>query len=453
MTDAPLFRPGWRPYLILGAALVILIIYAYPGQMTRDSFDHLIEAREGVYTDGHPPAIDAIWRKVDWAIAGPFGMLLLQSVTFLAGLFVVLRRILTPVRAAWLASALFLFPPVMLPFAVIWKDCLMAGCLMLAIAGMSSEHRAARLWALVAVFVATAVRYNAIGATLPIVILLFQWTPGWPWIKRYALATTAWLGVTFAAFGANSAITDAQMHIWHSSLAVFDIVGTLAYVDEDLPDSELAATLAGTDVRVTSNYHAHMRRLYDPRDFLPIVNDETQPLWRLPIRGTMPAPQSTRDAITRTWKDVITSHPGAYLKHRLAVLAEVLSLTQARPPGVVIPRDLPEPFPATARALGLPTGSSVVQYKAATVMRWIWRTIPIFSPWIYLVIALVLLSLTRRQRDVFVILLSGIMLEATLLFLAASPDYRYSHWMIVSTCVAAVILTARRIRIGDATPR
>jgi hypothetical protein len=47
-------------------------------------------------------------------------------------------------------------------------------------------------------------------------------------------------------------------------------------------------------------------------------------------------------------------------------------------------------------------------------------------------------------------LLSGLGYELSFTLLTASPDFRYSHWMIVSTCVAAVLLFVRRWRAGVA---
>ena len=63
---------------------------------------------------------------------------------------------------------------------------------------------------------------------------------------------------------------------------------------------------------------------------------------------------------------------------------------------------------------------------------------------------LVLLPLARRNRAVLATILSGLVFESSLLFLAASPDYRYSHWMIVCTLIAVVELTARRMRTPEA---
>ena len=432
------------PLAILGIGLAVFLVYGFPGQMTQDSFDHLREMRTGVYSDSHPPALNLIWKVLDYVIAGQFGMLLLQGTTFLAGLYFIFRRVFAPRRAAWIAVGVFVFPPVMMPMVVIWKDCVMAGFLALGVAGLRSERRGRRLWGLVAMFGAMAVRYNALGATLPLVVLLFEWRPGMHWLRRYALSTAAWLATTFGAFGLNAAITDHEMHYWHSSLALYDIVGTLAHLDEDLPDAELRELLAGTDLLIQQDIHAAARKNYSTRDFFPIVNSETHTMWNVPINGYVPAPEAQRDAIARAWWDTITRYPGAYARHRLAVTAEVIGLGDAPAAGAITKREFR--WPGFANEMGLGTGWSKLQRKLTKWMRALWRNTPIFVPYVYLFAALILLPLALRQRDVLAILLSGLAMEGTLVLLAHSNDYRYSHWMVITTIAGAIILGARRYR-------
>src|SRR5207244_1401021 len=69
-----------------------------------------------------------------------------------------------------------------------------------------------------------------------------------------------------------------------------------------------------------------------------------------------------------------------------------------------------------------------------------------FVPWVYVVITLLLLALAWRQRDVVAVLLSGLGMEATLLPLVHSRDYRYSHWMVITTMVGCIVVIARRYR-------
>jgi hypothetical protein len=431
------------PWAVLLTAWLVLILYAYPGLMTQDSFDHLSEARAGKYTDWHPPVISVIWRCVDWVIAGPFGMLVLQSGAFLLGLYVTLRRTLAPRSAAWAAGLVFVVPPVMLPFAVIWKDCMMAGLLMLGLAAMPAQRRWVRVAGLLALGGATAVRYNAFGATFPVVLMMFEWRAGLHWLKRYAIAAAAWLAITVGAFAINIALTDYQMHPWQSSLALYDIVGTYAHVDEDVPDDELREVLHGTEVLTKDHIHAHMRKIYTPRDFLPIINHPTDAMWAVPIWGTTAPPQSQRDAISRAFVDVVTSHPLAYAEHRLDVMTDVLSFRSSRPAAAVTRREYRRT--ELADAVGATKTWSKLQHKLTVAVSWLYKATPIFVPWIYLIVSVILLPLARRRREVLATLASGLVFESSLLFLAASPDYRYSHWMVICTLIAVIELTARRM--------
>jgi hypothetical protein len=324
----------------------------------------------------------------------------------------------------------------------------MAGLLVTGIAGLMSSRRWARLAGLAAMLGAAAFRYNAFGATLPLVVLMFEWRPGMRWLPRYALSTAAWLATTLAAFGINGSLTDKPMHYWHSSLAVFDIAGTLAGVDGVLPDSELREELAGTQLLVDHDIHAALRAAYTPRDFFPLLTDPARRLWRLPIDGYEPAPEAQRDAIERAFTHVVASYPWAYVRHRFAVMREVLDLRMTLAMGAVAPRELK--YPDAAAALGLTVRWSGSQLALTRAMHWLSRHTPLFVPWIYLALTLVMLPLAWRQRDVLAMLLSGVVMEASLLPLAHTRDYRYSHWLAITTIVSCIVLVARRHRAARA---
>jgi hypothetical protein len=432
-----------RPRSILLAGWVFVLVYAYPGQMTIDTYDHLSEARAGVYTDSHPPLLNWIWKLTEYLIAAPFGVLLLQTATFLGGLYLLMRRVFPPRRAAWLATAVFVFPPVMLPMTAVWKDSLMAGFLVLGFALILEDRRRWKLLGLGAILLGTGTRYNAFAAAAPLVVFAFEVTP-LPWLKRYALAVVAWFAVTAAAFTANSALTDRQMHYWHSSLAVFDIVGTLAHVDAELPDARLEQLFAGTELQVHASIHGRIRALYNPRDFMPIVTSDTQLMWNMPVYGQESGPEPQRDAIERAWREVVTTYPAEYLAYRAEVMAEVLSLTRARPAGVVPKRE--QKYKEFGLSQRVPMGFSRLQRHMSNVMSSIWYGVPIFSPWMYVVLAVILLPLSRGSRDAFALLASGLLVEASLYFLAPSPDYRYSHWLVVCVWIALILIVTRRSR-------
>jgi 4-amino-4-deoxy-L-arabinose transferase-like glycosyltransferase len=434
------------PLAVVALGCIVVVVYAYPGQMTQDSYDHLRETRDGIWTDAHPPLLNLMWRIADFVVAGPFAMLAFQVVLFAAGLYLVFRRTFSPRRAAWATTGLFLFPPVIVVLPVICKDAPMAGFLLLGAALLHGERRWVRIGGLVALAAATALRYNAFAATFPLILVGFEWAPGLPWLRRHAIATAAWLATTFAAFAFNAAITDQKVHFWLSSLAVFDIVGTLAFVDEDLPDPELERLFAGTDIRIHHEIHGAIRRIYRPANYMQIiVSEDKQPiLWELPINGYVPAPQPQRDALERAFTEVITEHPAAYLKHRFTLMSKALWLGSRRPAGTIVSRKIH--LPEYHVQLGLGTGWSRLQLMMTRWLTTVWKVIPIFLPWTYAAAALLLLPLARRHRDMLALLLSGLGLELSLLPFAATADYRYSHWMVVCTCAAVIALAARRAR-------
>jgi hypothetical protein len=91
-----------------------------------------------------------------------------------------------------------------------------------------------------------------------------------------------------------------------------------------------------------------------------------------------------------------------------------------------------------------------------------WRAIvravavtPLFRPWLYLLLALALIYIARNQRVLRALVLSGVVYEATLIFVGSSSMYRYSHWLITSATIAGVtLLVSRRAawRRSDTAP-
>src|SRR5687767_4566563 len=240
------------PFAILAIGWFVFVMLAYPGHMTKDSWDQLSHARSGWSMDEHPPLMQAIAWVTDRLVAGPIGMVMLQSLLFLAGTYLLLRRAMSARVAAIAACVVLLFPPVIAVLVVMWKDSLMAGALMLAAPLILAPNRSTRLVGLALALVGGGVRFNGLAATFGIVVLLFEWLPpkGTKWrqrLRRYGLAFGVWALITAASFVVNAMITDREMHYAHTML-VDDIVGTLAFESNDRSDEELRASLAGANL-------------------------------------------------------------------------------------------------------------------------------------------------------------------------------------------------------------
>ena len=69
---------------------------------------------------------------------------------------------------------------------------------------------------------------------------------------------------------------------------------------------------------------------------------------------------------------------------------------------------------------------------------------PLFSGWVYLIVAIVLLCLRPHDRVTTIIVASGLLYELALFWIVPALDYRYSHWMVVATIIGAARVFALR---------
>jgi len=378
---------------------------------------------------------------VDYVVAGPVGMLVLQATCFLAAVYLALRRAFEPRPAAWIAAAVFVFPPVLVPFSVIWKDPLMAGLPCCSASPACCRPARPRLLA------CSDVRGGRRSATTRSPrrcrsSCCCSSAPGLHWLKRYAIGGrrvarghVQLVPVQRRDHRPPAAPVALDCRVRHRRHARLCRRGS--------PDAELTRLFEGTDLLVKENIHATARELYTPKDFLPITNHPTKTMWSLPINGYVAPPEAQRDAITRAWKETLSTTPsptpstdrGDGGVHRAGREPGERRDRQARLP---VARERPQ-----AR---LGTGWSKLQRKLIRFYVFVVRHTPVFSVWMYLVVALALLPLALRHRDVLALLLSGLGLETTLVLVAPSPDYRYSHWLVICTIISAILLGIRRYR-------
>jgi hypothetical protein len=440
------------PRRILVAGWLLMIVYAYPGFMSYDSVLQLLQARDHVYVGGHPPVMGVLWGAVDALIPGPFGMLLIQVTCFLAGVYLLLARFMRERTAAIVAVLIMLVPPVSAVLAVIWKDSQMLAYLVLGTALISSSERRIKLVGIGFVFMATAVRYNAFAATLPLVVLVFEWRPKQRWYARYGIGLAVWLSITLLASQTNSWLADDHPDPWHDSIAPLDITGTLRYAS-DIPDDELRTALAGTPVLVDSGFQAiargHQRAEdLDEHTVLTFGSGQYVPgLW-VATRHLFAASSSEahRAAMGRAWRKIVLGHPGAYLTYRWHVTAERMHLDGSRVPSAtyiwfvdVLDSEgsarrtehaaLPSKLQATLRRDMYALGESFL-----------------FRPWIYVVVLVVMLVFACRRRAILAVALSGLASEVLLFVFAPTIDYRYSIWLVTSTLLVVAMLVASRAK-------
>lgn len=427
------------PGQILWIGFAVLVVYAFPGYMSNDSVSQLLEGRSHVFTDPHPPIMAAEWAVLDAVVSGPLLMLVVQGGLFLHGCAALFRTRMTPRVAAIAASAVLVFPPVLTTMAVIWKDSQMAAYLIAGTALLLAERRRTRLIGLGLIAAGCAFRYNAFAAAVPLVFALFQWRPGLRWFQRYALSTLAAVAVVAAAFGVDRALTVASQPL---TPALTDIAGVLAYTG-DRSDDDLREVLRGTPLRITRDIQLTARLWFSPRNAFWVEHGDDRIF-------DPPVDDAQLHALNRAWKTLVTSDWNAYLSYRRDVFYELVGLTPNDPWSPVYngfieiaeQADYTEHNATWSRA----------QAELAQIYGWFALETPMFRPYVYIAVALLLLVLCCRDAASFALLGSGLTYELSYFPTAGTPDFRYSHWMITCTCVAIVVLFVERVRRARVRP-
>ncbi|HEY3805838.1 MAG TPA: hypothetical protein VGL61_24690 [Kofleriaceae bacterium] len=422
---------------ILVAGWLWFLVYAFPGYMSYDSEWQLVQARhiEG-YNEWHPPMMAAMWRVLDHVISGPFLMLVLQSGLFAGGLYLVMRRLISDRMAAIAAAAILLIPQNIIVMAVIWKDSQMAGFLIAGIAALLSQKRGWRITGYVLLVFATAVRYNAAAATFPIVLGLFATRIGRPRWRHYALATSAWLAITASAFVANDLLVDHKLYPWETASAPVDIAGVLRY-SKKLDNDTLLAETPGVPWAHTDKIQIRARMQSRPESNFLTLTEGPGALF------VYPTTDDQRAALKTAWIHLVFAHPWAFVRHRWGLFRALLT-QYAGVWSSFYDGDWASP------ELDIKGSHSAIQEAWIHAMEKVADT-PLFSGWVFLILAIVLLCFRPHDRVTTIIVVSGALYELALFWIAPALDYRYSHWMVVTAIIGATRVFAQRYQQGSRT--
>ncbi|HEU4579286.1 MAG TPA: hypothetical protein VFS67_13570 [Polyangiaceae bacterium] len=435
----------------LGPAITALLGFTavcatcWPGFMSPDSVEQLVQARLHTYADDHPPLMAILWSIVDRILPGPAGMLVFMNALYWGGLLVVARYWPLPRRTRLFVFAFVAaFPPLLVNLGVIWKDILMQGALVSLLACYLRYRRTHGLFSalLALVFAALAIgaRHNAAPAAWPLLALLVAAHPRWksqarpaaraalaPW--KHALGALSISAVLVVAL--HQGVTRTlrpyvhETHAWQGS-ALFDLAGMSVQTGELLFDPELHLLRDGTTIE-------RLRELYNPRHPGSLFYDESAVM-------QLTSDPDQLQALRQNWLRAVREHPGAYLKSRWAIYRNLLGLTRTRPVYMVFAGMDPNPYQYTLPA-------SPAREAVVSAFHWLSRT-PLFRVWLYVLGCLLLLLVSAAaawsggSALALALSASGIAYHLTFALLAASDDYRYSLWTITCAVLSACALPA-----------
>ncbi len=307
---------------LTAAGFGLTVMALYPGYLTNDATFVYGYIHDWQLGDWQSPLMTMVWWLIDPIAPGPGSMFLLIVTLYWLGFGVVALTVAR--RSAGLALAvplLALAPPAFMLLSMIWRDILFSGVWLLAaailyaVADRTGPLRAlVQLLALVLVGFGILLRPNAIAAA-PLLIAYAIWPARFEW-KRTALM---FVPALIAGYGLVHLVYYEILHVKREnplhSLMVFDLGGITYFARQN----QFPVTWSADETALLTS------RCYEPQHW--------DSYWTLdPCKFVMARLERPDDVIfgsqrlVDAWLHAVTTHPIAYLQHRLTVLWTFLAL-------------------------------------------------------------------------------------------------------------------------------
>jgi hypothetical protein len=218
--------------------------------------------------------------------------------------------------------------------------------------------------------------------------------------------------------------------------ALHDIAGVIA-LTEPRTDEDLRYVLRGTPLRKQHDIQWNARVVFKRGGAWRVAAGEDRFF-------DVPTTQAQWDAVSRAWRELVLGDPRAYLAAHWDRFQDLTGLAPD-PPRANVWNVFLEDFPQS-ELIDHAAAPSDFQQVTGGIFHWLAGATPLFRPWIYIVIALALLALCCRDRLTAGLFVSGLFYEASFFPVGVDPDYRYSHWLILCTVIATVLLYIQRAR-------
>ena len=411
------------------AALIQMLLF-WPGIMTWDAIRQYGQALSGQYDDWHPPAMNWLWRQLGVFASGPAPMLVLQVVLYWTGtacwIVAALRR---GQRCAAVAIALLALSPIALVLTgTVLKDSLFAGALLLAsglLAVAKPDARAARITAATLLVAAAMLRFNAVPACLPLLLLTLPetWRSTWP--RLAGSAVLAAVPLVLALPLANAALHAKRSGV-ELSLVIYDLGGIGKFSRVDVFPKTAPRSAEADAVAVNAD-------CYSP------VSWDRYAWWGAEPCAigfeTLRAPLASGHGPYAWWAAAVLRHPLAYAGHRLAHFdRNTRFLVQdADLPGLSLASD-PNPWAyAVAPNAARSAVASAATWQLVTPLGW-----PIV--WIALGVGvLVLRQSLLRDDPASAVAWSAVLYALSYLPLSVASEVRYHFWTMSAVGIAAAL--------------
>ncbi len=413
------------------------VVIFYPGAFSNDPVWQWDQAVKHSYSTWHPILMAVIWHYLGKIFGiGAFFMFNQLLYWFSMALFVdmVLGR-----RLRYLALAFF--PPTLIMSIDVWKDVACMNGLLLSVGFFLAWLKAKNKWyivlAVLSLLYASLVRTNGFIPSAALIAMAVFFFGTW---RIWGRLCAAFLGaVLFCALmmGSQTLLIrafNAKVDHVLPSLLVWDIAGT--YINAGIRKPQPLSVPLTSDERSEKWLDS-----YGPRD------QNTVNLCKIDYKRV---DDEVTKAIAKDWFAVVTEHPKAYLKHRLAVV----KLLWSWQPKVYYPyQSYGQNHRMGKDYLPGPVGDKLfsrmhqvfhMMEKCRLVHVWVWMLISLGSV-IFVIFRGIGKGASALQTAGGIVATSGLANAISLFFISPAADYRYVIWTVLAGLLSLVLITAGEI--------
>lgn len=417
-------RSGWA-IAILIALLAAAQIYAFHwGVVTPDTVEQYGQALINRYEDWHPPITAWLWHLLLGFHAGSASILLFDVILYWLGIGLIAMAAQRRYGSAWglLVVSVGALPIPFGQMGSLLKDPLLTALCLLA-SGLIVSGRRRGWFAIPLLIVASATRFNAIFATLPLLIGLLPDAVTASRKRLVASITAGMLLLAGSGWLINVAMLEPRSTQPIFSLVNFDLAGIAAQgTGNPYPSMTAAEAHALT-------HACYGVRLYNPAnsDRCNAVEDRLAGFARI-----------HRQSAVSIWLRAVRTEPLAYLRHRIKHLNWNWRLFVPYVPDDAVYM-MSEP-----NALGLAFAPNpLTRFVVSGARALAWSPLGRPATWLAVAAGLLILSGTLASRRVIRMLtLSALGYGGAYAIVSVAPDLRYNLWTMVAAMIATVFALA-----------
>lgn len=421
-------RPALPLALFAATATAMSMALFWPGVATFDTVAQYGQVLSGAYDDWHPPAMARWWSLIAPSGPGATPMLVMQLCLYWLGLGMLGAALASTgrIRAGAAVLGIGLWPVFLGWQGVVLKDTQMVGALVAAtglVGWWRLRGRAVPVLAVagagVLIGYATAIRANAVFATVPLAVALL---PGWSLRRRVTAGLLATGAVLMLSPVLNHRLLGAAASGVERTEAIYDLAGIAVRVEPG--DSHVGLNAAET--REVMRRGCSRPYFWDPLGEPARCDATVERLRRVPV-----------GALYATLADAVLHHPIAYAAHRLRHLNSTERwLVPWRWPGASPPtRSEPNDLGLGEPGRAIREWQAVVAPSVETPAGW---------PIVWVVLAGTGLAIAARGSLAAALFVSALTQEASFAVLSIASDLRYHLWAMIATALGLVMLAGRR---------